>query len=118
MHYQIRAPADRYRESLVSRLLKELLLSSFLLLSHPSQMKTRPGTILAPSASDDPSEATGARMTFLKRPLAHTCVLYVYTRVYLASLFASFWSGNDYVTRVRDTRSEPRSGCNVYIHVS
>ena len=41
-------------------------------------------------------------MTFLKRPLAYACV-------YPASLFASFWSGNDYVTRVRGRGPEPRS---------
>lgn len=36
---------------------------------------------------------------------AHVCVC-MCTRIYLASLFASFWSGNDYVTRVRDTGHE------------
>jgi len=48
-------------------------------------------------------------MTFLKRPLAaHVCVYACVSS--LASLFASFWSGNDYVTRVRDTgRSRARS---------
>ncbi|TGZ52614.1 hypothetical protein DBV15_07105 [Temnothorax longispinosus] len=51
--------------------------------------------------------SAGARMTFLKRPLAYACV---YACLYLASLFASFWSGNDYVTRVRGRGSAPRSG--------
>lgn len=50
-------------------------------------------------------------MTFLKRPLAYACL-------YLASLFASFWSGNDYVTRVRGRGPEPRSGvtCTFAFH--
>lgn len=59
--------------------------------------------------------SAGARMTFLKRPLAYACV---YACLYLASLFASFWSGNDYVTRVRGRGPGPRSGvtCTFAFH--
>ena len=41
-------------------------------------------------------------MTFLKRPLTYACL-------YLDFLFASFWSGNDYVTRIQGRGLEPRS---------
>lgn len=54
-------------------------------------------------------------MTFLKRPLAYACV---YACLYLAFLFASFWSGNDYVTRVRGRGPALRSGvtCTFAFH--
>lgn len=61
--------------------------------------------------------SAGARMTFLKRPLAYVYVC-MYACLYLAFLFASFWSGNDYVTRVRGRGPEPRSGvtCTFAFH--
>lgn len=61
--------------------------------------------------SGDPGEAAarqGEDDIFEEAISAHVCVcVCIRVRLYSVSLFASFWSGNDYVTRVRDTGPQP-----------
>lgn len=73
---------------------------------------------LAPSVSGDPGEAAARRGEDDIFEEAISVHVYVYACLYLASLFASFWSGNDYVTRVRDTGRSCTKRYNVYIRVS